>query len=445
MNKTVPSGTYSTYYLEIEPMIAWFTTTEIGIMICTKTDLQVSPSFESTAEDLQNVIKKTMPLINIKAGVPTVVKFGSLVGDFENFVEGPPQTMTKIILTNWSGLYDNIFELYYKIPKYWAGPVEPNVPDFTFYINSCTKVLGDYETEKDKYPYSLLSLWSDLTNTSDLNILLGDNVYLSEYQFDTESGLVQRYKKLHNLPELSGSWSNAPFSAIPDDHDLGVNDVSLGGPGLYLCRDVFTKMWPNNNQNIISPMMWSMFRYDLSFIGLDCRSYSTEPGNLNSTILGDAQLSWLRQTLFSIKKLYSNSFVFICTGIPFIRPRKSYFSNYAKDQSAIINMIKEFDLKNVIFLTGSAHFSDISQWDIGNNIVITEFINSAMGTIPRDEEGYKNGFPPNPYLVDGTLLLNENNFGQLSVSGTYGKRVLQYNVIIKDGIVPVSFTMKQKV
>jgi hypothetical protein len=203
-------------------------------------------------------------------------------------------------------------------------------------------------------------------------------------------------------------------------------------------------MWPNNNQNIISPLIWSTFRYDVSFIGLDDRSFATEPGNPTSTILGEEQLKWLRQSFFSIKKLYSNSFIFICTGIPFIRPRSSYFSNYPNDQKAIIDMIKEFDLKNIIFLTGSAHFSDISQWDIGNNIVITEFMNSPMGTIPRNQEEYDKSFPPNPYLVPDTLVLDKNNFGNISIKGKYGERELNYKVILQDGTIATEFKMKQK-
>jgi hypothetical protein len=160
--------------------------------------------------------------------------------------------------------------------------------------------------------------------------------------------------------------------------------------------------------------------------------------------LGDEQLSWLRQTFFSIKKLNKNSFIFICTGVPFIRPRSSYYNNYAKDQAAIINMIKEFDLKNVIFLTGSAHYSEISQWPISEDITITEFMCSPMGTIPRNEIEYELSFPPNPYSVRGTVLLNQNNFGQISVSGKYNQRKLVYNVYLEDGRVATSFEMDQK-
>jgi alkaline phosphatase D len=187
-----------------------------------------------------------------------------------------------------------------------------------------------------------------------------------------------------------------------------------------------------------------MFKYDLSFVGLDCRSFSTEPGNLNSTILGTQQLNWLRQTLFSIKKLNNNSFVFICTGVPFIRPRKSYFNNYAIDQSAIINMIKEFDLKNVVFLTGSAHYSEISQWPISETITITEFMCSPMGTIPRDIIDYEKSFPPNPYSVNGSVILNTNNFGQISISGKNNERKLSYNVYDENGTVVSSFELNQK-
>ena len=440
------SGKYNSKYLQTEPMIAWFTTTELGMMVWSNIDnLTIYPMFESFSDGYQNVIIKKMPTLIINSNEPIVIKYGPLVDNFTNFIQGPPQKYCKIslnILENDTVV--NLYEFNYKIPKYWAGPIDEDIPPFNFLINSCTKLLGDYETVPEKFPYKLFELFKYVSYNSNLNILLGDNIYLSGYQYDTELGLIQRYKKLLQFPELSGAWSSCSWSAIADDHDLGVNDVSLGGPSLYLCRDVFSKFWPNNNENNISPLMWSMFKYDLSFVGLDCRSFSTEPGNLNSTILGDKQLNWLRQTLFSIKKLYKNSFVFICTSVPFIRPRKSYFNNYAKDQGAIINMIKEFDLKNVVFLTGSAHYSEISQWPISETITITEFMCSPMGTIPRDEIDYKKSFPPNPYSVNGSVILNTNNFGQINVNGKNNERKLSYNVYDENGIVVSSFEMNQK-
>ncbi len=442
----LPNGFYNSLTLQVEPMLAWFTNCEIGMKIWTFKDIEVYPYFESYGPNYTNIRKLKLPNMLVKANTPTVIKFGSLVDDFDNFLVGPPQTKVKISLRGKENCHcESIFELTYNIPKYWSGPIDPNIPDFNFNINSCNKLLGDYETEKDLYPFNLQKIWTQYAQNVDLNILLGDNIYLSEYQADTETGVVQRYKKLYTQPLLKGSWSASSYSAINDDHDLGVNDVSYGGPGLYLNRDIFAYMWPNNNRNNISPLIWSFFRYDLSFVGLDCRSYCTEPGNPTSTILGEAQLKWLRQTLFSIKKLNENSFVFICTGIPFIRPREPYYEpGYKNDQNAVIDMIKEFDLKNVVFLTGSAHFSDISQRNIGNDITITEFINSPMGTIPRDQKGYDK-FPPNPYLVPGTLLLNENNFGNINITGVDGQRVLTYKVIKTDGSIAYTFTLNQKV
>jgi hypothetical protein len=439
-------GKYNSYCIQVEPMIAWFTTTELGMLVWSKFDnLTVYPMFESFSEGYENVIIKKMPEITLNSNEPVIIKYGSLVDNFTDFVKGPPQKFCKIALNIlFNGEVINLYEFYYQIPKYWAGPIDEDVPPFNFLINSCTKLLGDYETVPEKFPYQLFELFKYASYNSDLNVLLGDNIYLSNYQYDTETGLIQRYKKLLEFPQLKGAWSSCAWSAIPDDHDLGVNDISFGGPGLYLCRDVFSKFWPNNNQNNISPLMWSTFKYDLSFVGLDCRSFSTEPGNIDSTILGDEQLKWLRQTFFSIKKLNKNSFIFICTAVPFIRPRKSYYNNYANDQAAIINMIKEFNLKNVIFLTGSAHYSEISQWPISEDITITEFMCSPMGTIPRDEIDYELSFPPNPYSVNGTVLLNENNFGQISVSGKYNKRKLVYNVYLGDGRVATSFEMEQK-
>jgi hypothetical protein len=439
MNSIVPRGKYNSKILKAEPMISWMTTTEIGILIWTYNKIDVIPRYKSSDNKNCSIKEEILPKITVLANSPTVIKFGSLVSNFKDFLKGPPQTKTKLYLKTSS---TNIFELNYDIPKYWSGPIDVNVPNFTFNFGSCAKLLGDYETFENLFPFDLFKLLKVSSEKSDLNLMLGDNIYLSSYQFDNNSGLIQRYEKLRKMNELKGAWSSVAWSAIPDDHDLGVNDVSFGGPSLYLCRDVFTQMWPNNNENIISPLIWSMFKYDLAFIGLDCRSFSTNPNTTTSTLLGEQQLKWLRQTFYSIKKLYDNPFIFICTGVPFIRPRNTYFSTYPNDQNDIINMILEFNLKNVVFITGSPHFSEVNQRNIGNNITITEFINSPIGTIPRDSD---KGFPPNPYTVPGTLLFSTNNFGRIFISGKYEERTLNYRIILPDGSLKQMFKLSQKI
>jgi len=446
--KKLSNGYYKNSYLIVEPMLAWATTTEFGIRVWSHNSISVIPYFESRDDTLRNLYKAKLPQVSLSPDLPTVVSFGPIVSDFSDFLVGPPQTKTMLRLLTSTGCRhsqgDIVLELHFDIPKYWAGPIQPAVPDFQFNIFSCAKLLGDYETEKKVFPYALFRLWTKYSKTTDLNILLGDNIYLSEYQADSQTGVVQRYKKLYAFEDLIGAWSVSPYSAVVDDHDIGVNDVSLGGPSLNLLKRIFASMWPNNNENNISSLMWSFFRYDLSFIGLDCRSFSTEPGNPTSTILGKDQLQWLRQTLYTIKKLYNNSFIFINTGIPFIRPRSVYFSNYPNDQKAIIDMIIEFNLKNVIFLSGSAHFSDVSKWEIGHGIVITEFINSPMSTIARDAEDYKK-FPPNPFLVPDTLLLGVNNFGTISIKGDYDRRNLEYKVVQPDGTIAYTYNIEQQI
>ena len=53
------SGKYNNKYLQTEPMIAWFTTTELGMMVWSNVDnLTVYPMFESFSDGYQNVIIK---------------------------------------------------------------------------------------------------------------------------------------------------------------------------------------------------------------------------------------------------------------------------------------------------------------------------------------------------------------------------------------------------
>ena len=437
MNVILPKGKYNSKILQVEPTIMWFTTAEIAVSIWTYRKIIVKPSFKSFGDNENSIRAKVLPTQTIEANTPTIVRFGCLVDLTDNFLIPPPQTQT-IIRLECACCKKNaeIFKLKYKIPKYWSGPVDPNVPDFSILISSCWRLPGDYEAIPKNFPSSLYKIFNQYTLNSNLNIMLGDNVYLAEYFYNTESGLYERYKKLWDLPELKGSWSNIPWSAITDDHDLGLNNETYGGQGLYLCRSVFEKIWPNNSKNPISPLIWSMLRYDLCIIGLDDESFKTNFGNPDSTVLGNEQLAWLKQSLFSVKRLYGNPFILICVGLPFIPPNTGYFVSYP-DQKKIEDMIVEFDLKNVFFLTGDTHLSDISVKQLTDQISIHELRNSPMSSEPRNP-----ATRPNPYRIPGTLV-DDYNFGKLFFSGQFGNRKLEYSNIIKDGTIPVKFSYKQ--
>jgi hypothetical protein len=61
----VPKGKYNSSILFAEPMICWFTTTEIAFQIWTKKDIDIAPSFQSLNNKNQIIRNINLPIVNV--------------------------------------------------------------------------------------------------------------------------------------------------------------------------------------------------------------------------------------------------------------------------------------------------------------------------------------------------------------------------------------------
>lgn len=85
-------------------------------------------------------------------------------------------------------------------------------------------------------------------------------------------------------------------------------------------------------------------------------------------------------------------------------------------------MILFIELRNVCFLCGDSHFSDVSEYILNNNTnqIIREIRCSTIGSKSRQ-------WDININRVKNSLV-NKNNFGKININGTYQDYTL-------DGIV----------
>ena len=426
--KTVPHGYYSKDVFLVEPLLAWFTSSELGLNVWT-----VNPSITYNFTIFYKIISGCEIIESLHESYSIkengIIRFGPLT-DVIN-IKNPPSKdrYVKIYINCCNNI---ILKLKYKIPEFWPLTIPKNgdnIPSFNITIGSCMRLPGDTGSQ-DIFPSELYTKFKNriISNPKENNLVfsLGDSVYINNYNYDTKSGLLARYRQLQKLPELEGAWSSATWSAITDDHEMSINDGTLGAPSINLCRDIFSKIWPSMNPfTEISPILFSFTRYDISFIGLDNRSYRTNPGDDTSTILGEKQFIWLKQCLYTILELGGpKSIIFIAVGTPLIPPGSSSFLDYPIERERIINLIQnEFELKNVFILSGDVHFSDVSV--LGD---ITEIRNSALSSPPRDPDRY-----PNPYRIPGSAV-GVNNFGTLDISGTFGNRTITYKTQTSSGV-----------
>jgi len=311
----------------------------------------------------------------------------------------------------------------------WRG----NPPDFSFLMGS-----GAYinETIYDRpgKPYGGdYEIYHSMANTkADFMIWLGDNLYLREPDWNSWAGIIHRYTHDRSLPEMQEFLASTHHYAIWDDHDYGPNDSDRSFWNKNKTREAFRLFWANpsygvgNIEGAISFFQWG----DADFYLLDNRTYRT-PNNLqadNKTQLGDEQLQWLFDNLVST---YS-TFKFVVMGGVFLSTSGVYesYTNYGfeKERQKIIDFIYENDIKNVIFLTGDVHFSEVSVLRKEGNPTIWDItsspLNSGVNIYGQDQN--------NTLRIPESVIM-ERNFAEVALSGARNERKVKITYFNKKG------------
>ncbi len=134
-------------------------------------------------------------------------------------------------------------------------------------------------------------------------LLLGDNVYID----DPETPEMQRfhYYRRQSQPEWMRLAKRVPIYGIWDDHDFTTND-GWGGPAIdepKWKREVW-KIFKENYDNPYygggdkQPGCWFDFWIGkVHFVLIDGRYYRESPKGETPSMLGPAQLKWLKKTL----------------------------------------------------------------------------------------------------------------------------------------------------
>lgn len=258
---------------------------------------------------------------------------------------------------------------------------------------------------------------------------LGDNIYLREADYDSEYGINARYTHYRSVKELQGLLQCTHHYAIWDDHDFGPNDADRS----YILKEhtlaAFKRFWGNYNYGINGkPGITSTFNFnDAQFFLLDNRYYRTP--NKRTTgerfILGEEQLQWLIDAL----KSSPASFKFIAIGGQFLNEAAVHenHATFGEERSRILELLEKENIKNVIFLTGDRHRTELHKLELANGNVIYDLTCS-----PLTSTAYEMRNEENPLRVDGTMV-TEQNFGLLNFSGSFKERVLHMQIFDTEG------------
>ena len=303
------------------------------------------------------------------------------------------------------------------------------VPDFSFAIGSCTYI-NEPDADRKGKPYGeAYQIFESIAQKQpNLMLWLGDNVYYREPDWTSKSGMMHRYTHSRNISELQQLLANTPQYAIWDDHDFGPNDSDGSFINKGLSKEVFDLFWANPDQNhtnlngITNQFEWA----DCHFFLLDNR-FERAPNQRKDgqrSILGKSQLEWLKDALVSSKA----SFKFIALGGQFLNTAP-VFENYSangfdKERQELIDFIYLHQIKNVVFLTGDRHHSEMSILKEEGKPTIYDLTISPLTSGVHDASK-----EANTLRVEGSHIA-VRNYGLLSVEGELKARVL--SIVIND-------------
>lgn len=297
-----------------------------------------------------------------------------------------------------------------------TAPADTSTADFTFALGSCAFI-------HDPYPAGGYPIFQHIhAQRPDLMLWLGDNVYLWGGEWNDPAAAVHRYAHTRALPELQPLLANAAHAAIWDDHDFGPNNADSTLPTRAAMLDVFRRFWPHDLYAAPPGGATGHFRWgDAEFFLLDDRYWRTPkrgtPRRARSQ-LGRAQRAWLLAGL----RASTATFKFVAVGGQVLtqnRHGETFANGFARERRTLLRALDSAQIKNVVFLTGDRHYTELSVRRPRGAPVQYDLTSSPLTAGPA-----KPG--RNRHRVAGTVIRG-HNFVTAQLSGARGARQLIFS------------------
>lgn len=319
----------------------------------------------------------------------------------------------------------------FKTQALWQYRTDP--PTFSVATGSCAYI-NETEYDRPGKPYgSDYQIFTSITNQKpDVMLWLGDNVYYREPDWATRTGMLHRYTHDRALPELQPLLAQANHYAIWDDHDFGPNDCDGTWVHKETSWDVFKAFWGNPTYGVNGNKgCTTWFQYnDMEFFLLDNRYFRT-PNYCDEcprTALGKEQLAWLKGALANSRapfKLVAIGGQVLTTS----ENSETYAHFFKAERDSILAFIEKEDIKNVVFLTGDRHFTELSAYKNGKGNWVYDLTTSPFTSGPYTDALTKE---VNALRISETIAA-QHNFAMLRFSGPRLNRQMEITVYDANG------------
>ncbi len=324
------------------------------------------------------------------------------------------------------------YPLFFQTQKLWQYRNDP--PEFSFVTGSGAYINEEaYDRPGKPYGGDYHIFESIAKSEPDFMLWLGDNVYLREPDWNSMTGIVNRYTHDRAIPEMQPMLGSMHHYAIWDDHDFGPNNSDRSFWNKENTLKAFELFWANPSYGVgdikgaITAFQWA----DVDFFLLDNRYYRA-PNYLEAgdkTMLGKEQLNWLKDALVSSHATYK----LIVMGGQFLNTCEEYetYTNYGfkGERDHLINYIDEQNINGVVFITGDRHHSEISKLTTEKNKLEIYDITSSPFTSGAHKMASKEN---NQLRIQGSLI-TRRNYALISFKGPRNDRKLVLDYYDSDG------------
>ena len=403
--------------LKSGPMLGFSGMKEVRLWVQTVEPAKVKFRYWSVAKPQQKMMSDTLK--TSKAGhMIAAVTLSDLTHQTKYAYE--------VVINGQTQAFD--YPLHFQTQQRWQRKAPP--PDFTMALGSCAY----FNLDKDDTYGGGYEIFEQIRSQSpDFMLWLGDTVYLGPEDWDSPEGIYRRYAAQRAHPSLQPLLAGTHHYAIWDDHDYGPNDSNRSYPLKGVSLAAFKSYWANPNYGLPElPGVFGTFSWsDVDFFLLDDRTYrapGNAPNQVSKPMLGEKQLQWLIDALAASRA----SFKVIAVGSQVLNPftRFEGYSQHSVEKAKLIQMIKDYHIEGVVFLTGDRHFSELNKLDVDPWFYpLHDFTSSPLtsrsAASVSDEAN-------NPLRVDGTLVA-ERNFGLIKVSGQGKGRFMELSTVNTQG------------
>lgn len=394
------------------PMLGYNTMREVGIWVQLQDQGYVSIKYWPEGNEIESQSTETFYSENYKANTATLALTNLEPGTTYNY---------KVIVNDLESPTAEIKS--FTTQSLWHYREDP--PEFNFLAGSCVYVNEPkYDRPGTPYGKDLKIFKSMEAEDAEFMIWLGDNTYLREVDWNSRSGIYHRHSHTRGVKEMQPLLSKMHHYAIWDDHDYGPNDSDRTYGHKNITREAFEDFWANPNYGVgdLDGITGSFVWNDCAFFMLDNRWYRS-PQSAEGTILGDKQISWLIDALRSSKA----SIKFICIGGQVVSDLAGFenYAVYGAERIKLLRLIDDYNIKNVVFLSGDRHHSEISLYTTPDGEQIYDITSS-----PISAGAYDHSKENNTFRLKKDAIIGENNYAVLEVTGKLKNRKLK--VIFKD-------------